>query len=144
MGGLEKNKHESKRTHPGRRGGLSTKAAVVGVKDRETGQVRAKAIADTTGATLRGFVRDNARPGSQVYSDGHGAYLGLSGEYKHAAVQHSVGTYVIEQAHTNGIESLLVDAQARVHRNVPPYEREAPRPLRVRVRWPPHSATTGH
>ena len=72
VGGLEKNKHESKRTHPGRRGGLSTKAAVIGVKDRESGQVRAKAIADTTGDTLRGFVRDNARPGAQVYSDGHG------------------------------------------------------------------------
>ncbi len=40
-----------------------------------------------------------------MYSDGHGAYLGLSGEYKHASVQHSAGTYVIEQAHTNGIES---------------------------------------
>ena len=105
VGGLEKNKHESKRTHPGRRGGLSTKAAVIGVKDRETGQVRAQAITDTAGDTLREFVRDNTRPGSQVYSDGHGAYLGLSGEYKHAAVQHSAGTYVIEQAHTNGIES---------------------------------------
>ena len=105
VGGLEKNKHESKRTHPGRRGGLSTKAAVIGVKDRDTGQVRARAIADTAGDTLREFVRDNTRPGAQVYSDGHGAYLGLDGEYKHAAVQHSVGTYVIEQAHTNGIES---------------------------------------
>ncbi len=62
VGGLEKNKHESKRTHPGRRGGLSTKAAVIGVKDRETGQVRAQAITDTAGDTLRGFVRDNTPP----------------------------------------------------------------------------------
>ena len=89
----------------GERGGLSDKAAVIGVKDRETGQVRAQAIDSTDGETLRGFVRENARPGSQVYSDGHGAYTLLEGEYKHAAVQHSVGTYVIEQAHTNGIES---------------------------------------
>ena len=103
VGGLEKNKHESKRSHE--RGGLSTKAAVIGVKDRETGQVRARAIANTDGETLRGFVREHTAPGAQVYSDGHGAYTPLEGEYKHNAVQHSVGTYVIEQAHTNGIES---------------------------------------
>ena len=103
VGGLEANKHERKRTRG--RGGLSTKAAVIGVKDRETGQVRARAIASTDGETLRGFVREHTAPGAQVYSDGHGAYTLLEGEYKHNAVQHSAGTYVIEQAHTNGIES---------------------------------------
>ena len=105
VGGLAKNKHAPERDRIGKRGGLSDKAPVVGVKDRETGQVRARAIADTAGDTLRGFVRESTRPGAQVYSDGHAAYTRLEGEYKHAAVQHSVGTYVIEQAHTNGIES---------------------------------------
>ncbi len=105
VGGLAKNKHASERDRIGKRGGLSVKAAVIGVKDRDSGQVRAQAIASTDGDTLRGFVRENAQPGAQVYSDGHGAYMALAGEYKHAAVQHSVGTYVIEQAHTNGIES---------------------------------------
>ena len=105
FGGLEENKHAAHRDRIGKRGGLATKAAVIGVKDRETGQVRAEALPDTTGDTLRSFVRENARPGSQVYSDGHGAYIALEGEYKHSYVQHSVGTYVIEQAHTNGIES---------------------------------------
>ena len=105
VGGLAKNKHASERDRIGKRGGLSDKAAVIGVKDRETGQVRAQAIESTDGDTLRGFVRDHTTTGAQVYSDGHGAYMVLEGEYKHAAVQHSVGTYVIEQAHTNGIES---------------------------------------
>ena len=40
-----------------------------------------------------------------LHTDGHCAYEPLDGEYKHKAVQHSVGTYVTEQAHTNGIES---------------------------------------
>ena len=103
VGGKEANKHESQRKHlPG---GLSGKAAVIGVKDRESGQVRAQAIPNTEGGTLRRFVREHAQPGAQVYSDGHSAYLPLEGEYRHNAVQHSVGTYVIEQAHTNGIES---------------------------------------
>lgn len=103
FGGLEKNKHESQRKHSP--GGLSDKAAVIGVKDRATGQVRARAILSTDGETLRGFVREHTEAGAQVYSDGHAAYQPLEGEYKHAAVQHSAGTYVIEQAHTNGIES---------------------------------------
>ena len=103
VGGLAKNKHERERTH--QRGGLSDKAPVVGVKDRESGQVRAQAVADTAGPTLRGFVRDMVRPGAQVYSDGHGAYTPLEGEFRHAAVQHAAGTYVIEHTHTNGIES---------------------------------------
>ena len=105
VGGLAKNKHTSERDRIGKRGGLSDKAAVGGVKDRKSGEVRARAVDQTDGETLRGFVRENAQPGAQVYSDGHGAYMALDGEYKHAAVQHSVGTYVIEQAHTNGIES---------------------------------------
>ena len=103
FGGLEANKHESQRKH--RPGGLSGKAPVIGVKDRESGQVRAQAIPNTEGGTLRRFVREHAQAGAQVYSDGHSAYSPLEGEYRHNAVQHSVGTYVIEQAHTNGIES---------------------------------------
>ena len=125
VGGLAKNKHASERDRIGKRGGLSDKAAVVGVKDRETGQVRAQAIESTDGDILRGFVREHTTPGAQVYSDGHGAYTPLAGEYKHAAVQHSVGTYVTEQAHTNGIESfwsmLKRGYQGTYHRMSPKY-----------------------
>ena len=46
----------------------------------------------------------NARKeeGAKVYTDEHGAYIGLE---NHEVVKHSVGEYVKEQAHTNGIES---------------------------------------
>ena len=104
VGGLAKNKHASERDRIGKRGGLSDKAAVIGVKNRESGEVRARSIPTTDGDTLRAFVREHTAPGSQVYSDGHAAYTSLAGEYRHNAVQHSVGTYVIEQAHANGIE----------------------------------------
>lgn len=103
VGGSEANKHESQRSRA--RGGVPEKAPVVGVKDRKTGKVKAKAIKRTDSATLRGFVREHAQPGSHVYSDGHSAYTLLEGEYHHRAVQHSAGTYVIEDIHTNGIES---------------------------------------
>ena len=103
VGGKAANMHESKREKM-RRSDFA-KAPVVGVRDRATGQVSARAIEIADPQTLRGFVREHARLGSQVYSDGHAAYTLLEGEYKHAAVQHSVGTYVVGQAHTNGIES---------------------------------------
>ena len=98
VGGKEKNKHEWRR-------GLDEKAPVIGLKERGTRRIQAQAIASTDGETLRGFVRKHAQPGAQVYSDGHGAYMALAGEYRHAAVQHSVGTYAVGRAHTNGIEA---------------------------------------
>ena len=124
VGGLEKNKHESKRSH--KQGGLSDKAPIIGVKDRETGEVRAKAITSIDGETLREFVRENTELGAQVYSDGHGAYALLEGEYKHNAVQHSVGTYVIEAIHTNGIESFWSTLK-RAHKGV--YHKLSPKHL---------------
>ena len=50
-------------------------------------------------------MRENTERGAQFYTDGHRAYWALDGEYKHKFVEHGVGTYVIEQAHTKGIES---------------------------------------
>ena len=75
------------------------------MKGRKSGQIRAQAIAEASGLVLRRFVRQHALPGTELYTDGHGAYTLLEGEYRHRAVQHSVGIYVIGQAHTNGIES---------------------------------------
>ncbi|MCY3920072.1 MAG: IS1595 family transposase [Chloroflexi bacterium] len=98
VGGREANKPEHKR-------GQDAKMAVVGAKDRATGQVRAEAIGTAHGDTLRAFVRKHAAPGAAVYSDGHGAYTLLDGEYDHKAVAHSVGTYVIGDTRSNGIES---------------------------------------
>ena len=103
VGGKKKNKHESQRR--AERGDPSEKIAVVGVKDRATGHVRAEVIGQAHGPVLRDFVRRHTVPGTALYSDGHGAYTLLNGEFQHKAVQHSVGTYVIEQTHTNGIES---------------------------------------
>ena len=103
VGGKAANMHESRRAKM-RRSDFA-KAPVVGVKDRKTGRVSAHAVEMTDGDTLRGFVRQHAQAGAQVYSDGHGAYALLEGEYAHAAVAHSVGTYVVGKAHTNGIES---------------------------------------
>ena len=102
MGGKERNKHESKKLHAGR--GAVGKTAVVGAKDRETGKVRAKPVAFTDREALQGFVGQTTDEGTTVYTDEAAAYQGMPNRL-HRSVRHSVGEYVRQQAHTNGIES---------------------------------------
>ena len=102
VGGREKNKHRSKRLNAGR--GTVGKATIIGAKKRN-GKIKADVIEKTDAATLQGFVNANVEPGSTVFTDEHGGYKGLSRDYSHQSVKHSVGEYVNGMAHTNGIES---------------------------------------
>ena len=101
MGGKEKNKHESKKLKGGR--GTVGKTAVVGVKDRKTNSISASVVISTDKQTLQGFVHEHADTGAKVYTDEHKSYEGMA--FDHEAVKHSIGEYVREQAHTNGVES---------------------------------------
>ena len=101
IGGKERNKHESKKLHAGR--GAVGKTAVVGIKDRETGQVTTAAVKSTDAPTLQGFVYQHTEQDAQVYTDEARAYDGLN--RPHEAVKHSAREYVHGMAHTNGIES---------------------------------------
>ena len=102
MGGKEGNKHASKKLHERHREG---KTAVLAAKDRKTNQVKARVIDDETdGETLRNFVRESAKAGATVYTDGASSYRGMTG-YDHDFVKHSVGEFVKGMAHTNGVES---------------------------------------
>ena len=103
VGGMEANKHEHKKLHAGR--GPVGKAAVVGAKDRETGKVRAEVVEDTTTETLHDFVMDHVLFGTPLYADDNKAYTGLKYIYDLDTVKHSVGEYVRDMVHTNGIES---------------------------------------
>ncbi len=104
VGGKRKNMSKAKRKELTGRGPVG-KMAVVGGKDRGTKRVSAKVVRDTTAQTLQGFVRDHTETGTVVYTDDAGAYTGLAPDFGHEAVKHSVGEYVRDQAHTNGIES---------------------------------------
>lgn len=101
VGGRERNKHASKKLRGGR--GPVGKTAVVGAKDRETKQVKAKVVNRVDSVTLHGFIHDTTAPGAQLYTDELAAYKGI--RMRHTAVKHSVGEYVDGMAHTNGIES---------------------------------------
>ena len=101
FGGKEGNKHAKDRLKAGR--GTVGKSAVVGMKDRETNQVKAQVVGFTDKPTLQGFVTENTTPDTIVYTDEARAYSGFPKSLQ--AVGHGVGEYVREQAHTNGLES---------------------------------------
>ncbi len=92
----------SKRAEQSGRGSVGT-AAVVGVKDRTSNQARARVVENTDSETLHGFIRQHTNTEAAVYTDEASIYNGLP--FDNEAVQHSVGEYVREHAHTNGIES---------------------------------------
>ena len=101
MGGKERNKHKGKKLKAGR--GTVGKTAVVGAKDRKTNKIKAKVVKATDTKTLQEFVTDVTEIGATVYTDDAAAYKGMP--FDHESVRHSVGEYVSDMAHTNGIES---------------------------------------
>lgn len=100
IGGKNANKHAHKKIQNAN--GTVGKTAVVGMKDRETNTVSAQVVEHTNQEALQGFVNDRIAPGTKIYTDEHGGYIGLE---NHETVKHSVSEYVNGMAHTNGIES---------------------------------------
>ena len=102
FGGKRKNMKKSKRAKLVRGRGPVDKIAIVGIKDRQTNKITAKAVEKATSAELQGFVRDNAEEGTTVYTDNSRAYDTMPNRY---AVNHTDFEYVRGQVHTNSIES---------------------------------------
>ncbi len=100
IGGLERNKHKDKKQNAGR--GAVGKSAVVGIKERKSNKVKAKVVEDTKKETLQDFVNENVEGEAEKYTDENRSYRGLN---NHKKVNHSMGKWVDEMAHTNGIES---------------------------------------
>jgi hypothetical protein len=51
--------------------------------DTRSGRLRLAAIADNSAKSIEAFVRANVKPGATLITDGHAAYPGLSGDYRH-------------------------------------------------------------
>ncbi len=106
IGGKRKNMSLAKRKELKDAGrGAMGKKAVVGVKDRNTNEVRAKVVPVTDTVNVAGFVAAQTKNGAKVYTDEAKVYNALKSFYDHEAVNHSVGEYVRDMAHTNGMES---------------------------------------
>ena len=102
FGGKERKKHNSKKAKAGR--GPVGKVAVVGAKDRETNKVKARVVESVNAESIGDFVGEHVAPGATLYTDSATSYNRLDGIENHA-VNHSVGEYVRDTVHTNGVES---------------------------------------
>ena len=133
FGGKRANMSNAKRKElEGTGRGPAGKTAVVGAKDRETGQVTARVIDSTDRETLQGFVDEHASLDATLYTDDATAYKGSGRE--HETVKHSAAEYVryLEGAtiHTNGVESFW-SMLKRAHKGV--YHRLSPKHLQAYV-----------
>jgi transposase-like protein len=102
VGGLEKNKHRSKRKHKGT-GGVG-KQAVYSLVERK-GRVRSHHVAAVNAKTLAPILAAQLDGATMVYTDEGATSKNLGRLYdKHASVNHSIGEYVRGDVHTNTIE----------------------------------------
>lgn len=105
VGGSKKNMHYDRKQKlpPGPIGG---KEIVFGLRERESGEVIAYPIPDTTARTLSPEILRNVERDSTVYSDDHGGYHQVNKWYSHATVNHSSWQFADGDITTNGIESV--------------------------------------
>jgi len=105
VGGVEKNKHESKKLKAGR--GTVGKTAVVAMRERK-GRMKAMPIDDADMATLHTKIHQNVAVGSTLHTDEAAVYRGLNGLFfEHETVNHGGGEYVRDDVTTNGVESVF-------------------------------------
>lgn len=103
IGGLTKNMH-TKRRIAYQNG--EKKAIVMGMKTRNTREVRAMVIPNAKRETLQSKILENVGWGAHVYTDQWVGYDGLDAThiFVHKTVNH-MQEYVRGQVHTNGIEN---------------------------------------
>jgi transposase-like protein len=134
VGGLEKNKHRSKRKHVGTGG--AGKEAVFSLVERG-GKVRSRHVAEVTAATLRSILMAHVHAATFVMTDEGATAKSLGRGFKnHGMANHTIGEYVRGDAHTNTIEGYFQFSQARDYRCLSPCQRRTPEAVSVRVRFP--------
>lgn len=110
IGGKEKNRHMTKKlaspqtklANDGTR--YNEKQVVVGAIER-SGRVVIKHVPDASKKSIQGFLKTYVPKKSVLISDEHRGYDKLEKTYFHYRVNHSSGTYVEGNSHTNTIES---------------------------------------
>lgn len=103
VGGLEGNKHASKRIENTQGRSVKTKTPVAGAVQRG-GKVKAKVITNTGGENLKPFILQNVEKKSILYTDEWFGYNGLERLYQRGVIKHNDKQYVSGNVHTNTME----------------------------------------
>jgi len=94
-----------KNMHARKRYGRKPIAVVFGMRERD-GYTITKHVENNKKETLQPEIERHVKPGSEIDSDGHKSYNGLSKKgYIHNRVDHSEGQYVDGDTYTNSMES---------------------------------------
>jgi transposase-like protein len=106
--------------HPAGRG---TKKTPVFAAVERGGRIRRQVIADVSGKTLKGAIREIVDKQSRIFTDDFASYRGLGSEFDggHMWVSHSTGEYAYKDIHTNTAESsfaLLKRGITGIHHSV--------------------------
>jgi len=104
LGGKQANKHKNKRETGTQGRSTKTKAVAFGMLQRG-GELRMFPLDDTKGKHLYPVIDANVEQGSNIMTDDYRSYRGLSKNYNHAVVKHSLRIYVDKgNIHTNSVE----------------------------------------
>jgi transposase-like protein len=91
VGGIEKNKHESKKLKAGR--GTVGKIAVLAMRERG-GRTVAMPIERTDKGTIQAIINQHVEAGSTIHTDESGSYANVNQTgFNHDTVNHSAGEY---------------------------------------------------
>ena len=105
VGGLEKNKHESKKLKAGR--GPVGKTPVLGMRERG-GRTVAMPIKAADKETIQAAIHRHVEAGSTLHTDEGRPYSGIGNAgFVHDTINHGDGEYVRGETTTNGIESVF-------------------------------------
>jgi transposase-like protein len=132
VGGKLANMHLDKQTRmrmgKKRTGGFEGKAVVMGLLERHTGRVQAKALPNNRAYHVRTNVIENVEKGATVFSDSLRSYRNLPVDgFFHDFVDHTE-RYVQGRVHTNGMEnfwSLFKRALKGTYVSVEPFHLQA-------------------
>lgn len=104
LGGVEKNKHESKRTEGTQGRSTKTKSAIFGMIQRND-RVVAMTVKDTKAETLMPIIKQFVAQNTVIYTDESTSYSKLnSSNYNHSFVRHHEKEFVTGKVYTNTIE----------------------------------------
>jgi len=104
IGGAARFMHRDKHRRRITETGTKDKVAVVGLLERG-GQVRTAMVPNRRKAYLQGHIRENVKPGGELFTDALLSYQGLKHQgYEHQVIDHAF-KYVDGKVHTNGMEN---------------------------------------
>lgn len=108
VGGKYENRHKYKKE------AKPEKAVVLGIKNRETGKVKAFHVETNTYPDLAEKIIDNVEMGSLLITDEYKGYVMLRNYYKYEFINHSAKEYVRKDSSredakitTNGVEGIF-------------------------------------